>query len=442
MTDKEKARRYDEAIGKAKELKNNPFAGYDGTDLLSALFPELKESEDEDKRMIRIIEDAICTNEAQQLVKINYGLELTDLADWLEKQGEHANFRNKIQVGDEVTRNEDGVLVNLSQLNRVAKPADAVESEKQGEQKTIDANEEDNDFTIYHPIKNERSNKYECFPYSFYGSIEAFHNNEELLCFLRNCFYKKEDCEKWCREQNEQKPVEEANGEDIPKGGIVLEDFNGGDGFYKVNLAYLKKSQVEDIESLVDFWHRGNDDKIRACIQMILTDASNNRFDNYHTNLLECSDWVKFKALHPQPKQEWSEEDERMFKYIIDLCDEKMKSTLYQNVIDYAINVKNWFLSLKDRVQPQPQQEWSEEDKSRMDNLCHFLEEYGNHYYGCLTLQCTISWLKSLRPQNRWKPSDEQIRCLEYAIKLYDSYEAKHHVLKSLYKDITNIINN
>ena len=47
---------------------------------------------------------------------------------WLEKQGEHANFRNKIQIGDKVTRNEDGVLVNLSQLNRVAK-----KDEKQGE---------------------------------------------------------------------------------------------------------------------------------------------------------------------------------------------------------------------------------------------------------------------------------------------------------------------
>lgn len=45
---------------------------------------------------------------------------------WLKKQGEHANFLSKIQVGDKVTRNEDGVLVNLSQLDRVA--------QKRGEQ--------------------------------------------------------------------------------------------------------------------------------------------------------------------------------------------------------------------------------------------------------------------------------------------------------------------
>ena len=34
-----------------------------------------------------------------------------------------------------------------------------------------------------------------------------------------------------------------------------------------------------------------------------------------------------------------------------------------------------------------PNSDWSEEDESRIDNLCHFLEEYGNQYYGHLTLQ-------------------------------------------------------
>jgi len=55
---------------------------------------------------------------------------------------------------------------------------------------------------------------------------------------------------------------------------------------------------------------------------------------------------------------------------------------------------------------------WSEEDECRMNNLCHFLEEYGNQYYGHLTLQYTISWLKSLRPQKQWKPSEEMLEAL------------------------------
>ena len=46
----------------------------------------------------------------------------------------------------------------------------------------------------------------------------------------------------------------------------------------------------------------------------------------------------------------WSEEDEGMLKSIIALCDEKMKGTLYQSVIDNAINAKNWLKNLKERM--------------------------------------------------------------------------------------------
>lgn len=56
--------------------------------------------------------------------------EADEMLSWIEKQSEHANFRDKIKVGDKVTRNEDGVLVNLSQLKRVAKP-----NEERSEQK-------------------------------------------------------------------------------------------------------------------------------------------------------------------------------------------------------------------------------------------------------------------------------------------------------------------
>ena len=122
----EKAKRYDEAL---KVLHK-----YDGVnimftqDLKEEMFPELKESEDERmkkslKRLIAAFHD--CNFPTPE------GFTRKELFAYLEKQGEHANFRNKIQIGDKVTRNEDGVLVNLSQLNRVAK-----KDEKQGEQKS------------------------------------------------------------------------------------------------------------------------------------------------------------------------------------------------------------------------------------------------------------------------------------------------------------------
>ena len=124
----EKAKAYDKIVDRAKkELNACGSQNCDAARQIFRLFPELAESDDE-----RIRKDII-----QHFAKGIEGSSFDEVREkykiwiaWLEKQGEHANFRNKIQIGDKVTRNEDGILVNLSQLNRVAK--------KQGEQKGAD----------------------------------------------------------------------------------------------------------------------------------------------------------------------------------------------------------------------------------------------------------------------------------------------------------------
>lgn len=80
---------------------------------------EIKEPENEKirKEMIEIIK-----NEAHEFPSSIIAEKSKSWIAWLEKQGKYVNFCNKIQIGDKVTRNKDGVLVNLSQLNRVAKP--------------------------------------------------------------------------------------------------------------------------------------------------------------------------------------------------------------------------------------------------------------------------------------------------------------------------------
>ena len=62
-----------------------------------------------------------------------------------------------------------------------------------------------------------------------------------------------------------------------PNGGIVSEDFNEGDGFYKVNLAYLSKEQVEEIESLVKKWNPESED---GRIRKEITDYIKSKFEN------------------------------------------------------------------------------------------------------------------------------------------------------------------
>ena len=120
---------YNEALKRAKRFyDSNTNEGY--RQIFEEIFPELAENEDERirKRIIEWIEEIRKCN----LSNAEHNGDCSEAIAWLKKQGEHANFRNKIQIGDKVTHNEDGVLVNLSQLKRVAK-----KYEKQGEQKPI-----------------------------------------------------------------------------------------------------------------------------------------------------------------------------------------------------------------------------------------------------------------------------------------------------------------
>lgn len=114
----EKAKRYDEAIGRANDILKgyNPKEGSKAT--INYIFPELKENEDE--RIMTALTHFF-SNPENTSFEYWEGISKKEVLDWLEKQGVHANFRRKIQIGDKVTRNKDGILVNISQLDRVAK---------------------------------------------------------------------------------------------------------------------------------------------------------------------------------------------------------------------------------------------------------------------------------------------------------------------------------
>ena len=127
----EKAKRYDEALHKAKRIIN--VCVDDNTECRSMIaciqeiFPELKESVDEKvkKAIFGMVYDS------DDELWSSYDVSKSGVLAWLEKQDEHKKFRDSIQVGDKVTRNQDGMLVNLSQLKRIAKPNET----KQGKQK-------------------------------------------------------------------------------------------------------------------------------------------------------------------------------------------------------------------------------------------------------------------------------------------------------------------
>lgn len=62
---------------------------------------------------------------------------------------------------------------------------------------------------------------------------------------------------------------------------------------------------------------------------------------------------------------------------------------------------------------------WSEEDENYLNTTIAYLKD-ANEFKK--TAEKCITWLKSLRPQNHWKPSDEQMKALDSVIDEYDGY--------------------
>ena len=114
-----------------------------------------------------------------------------------------------------------------------------------------------------------------------------------------------------------------------------------------------------------------------------------------------------------EQKPAWSVEDENQRINTIELV---KNANDCAGILDKETAL-NWLKSLKDRVQPK--QEWSEEDKRMLNGIIKDLVHPWNEYIPD-RIEDEIKWLKnklkSLRPQNTWKPSEGQLECLGYAI--------------------------
>ena len=131
----------------------------------------------------------------------------------------------------------------------------------------------------------------------------------------------------------------------------------------------------------------------------------------------------------------------------LDEMDDRNKYKKYENFLN----------SLPERFNLQPKQEWSEEDERIRKFLVKYFEFYQSH--PALTLDVNI-WqgekvsnilayferLKSLRPQPHWKPSEEQIQALTVAIdeaaRCEEPYwrDSLHDVLLSLHTDLKKLM--
>ena len=177
--------------------------------------------------------------------------------------------------------------------------------------------------------------------------------------------------------------------EDInkPNGGIVMEDFNDGNGFYKVNLV-PNEEQVKEIEEQVK----------------------------------EIEELVKRWGLQPK-----GDEDESIISDLLDYFDE-------DKCLKHEVNdIVKWLKTIKLQ-----QKKCGENEIKMLDNLITYLdgrkdllEEIKRTY---------INFLKSLKQRMGWKPSDEQMKALhDMNLTGNISYAGQGQTLIELYNDLKKL---
>ena len=84
---------------------------------------------------------------------------------------------------------------------------------------------------------------------------------------------------------------------------------------------------------------------------------------------------------------------------------------------------------------------WSEDDENRVNRLIAYFEDKES-----FTAEDDVvyaNWLKSLRPQSQWKPSDEQMGALRDAIVYVEgcnsNFKGSGSVLEKLYNDLKKL---
>lgn len=334
------------------------------------MFPNTSTEDDVRRRStIQVLEYARSLDTYNQYGKADIDKNIA----WLEKQGEHANFFSKIQVGDKVTRNEGGVLVNISQLERIAKPRKA---------KAVDKKE------------------------------PKFHEGE----WITNGDYT------W--KIVEVKPLDYIL--QSQDGNIVDDTISYVDEqFHSFTVKDAKDGDVLATKDTVFIFKHIDKAGLSLCksyCEVIGNSELGLGFDfsinNVHPATKEQRDTLFLKMK--EAGYEWSEETHELKKISQRMVSAEAKEALYDKPTDEEMKELLRTEHEKGRADTiaEMEKDWSEEDERMLDEIIDFFEN------GTVRLQHDLSlyafWLKSLKDRYTWKPSKGQLECLDVAIDKVD----------------------
>ena len=164
-------------------------------------------------------------------------------------------------------------------------------------------------------------------------------------------------------------------------------------------------------------WNEEDVEHVNSVIKK-LEGICRNQFVSTRFAYSEDIDWLKSlsERFNLKPKQEWSEENERIMESLISLIETIPEYYISNETRNgYVAWLKSLPLNLKKKnedVAKLCSNEWSEEDETEIKRTIGLIEGWMNTFketYYATDCKKSISWLKSLRPQPKqeWSEEDE-----------------------------------
>lgn len=393
MTREEKAKAYEEALEKAREIKEKIIYSHLSTESCKAvseyidtIIPELAESEEEKirKALIEVFKKKL----ERGFEWVEYGIPNRSVLDWLEKQKECVsnNFDDVWNEEDceEVIAEGQKLTPRFKELLKEVCHAwydKGAKLEKQKEQKPLH----------WRRIEDATTQRTEdgCCVTSEKMLMKGWINDEDYRIVDKGTMVNRDILCIPVRElnakQKEQNSVDEQfppiDGLDAIKAKYYDDGFKNG---FDEGVASVKPSE----------WSEEDKQNLSVCLTYIKD--------------TQLRDWL-IEAFHRSSK--WSAEDKSFYDSIMcEVIKEGMHLTPEQ---------AKWFKSLPERFNLQPKQELSEEETKDLVHILKVLDDcyvYGQHDLSKTDYDNLTRTINSLKPS--WKPSEHQMSILK-AVKEY-----------------------
>ena len=428
-----------------KEIKSWDFLEGKELEAIGTLIPELKESA-EDERIYKEIMEFFKMNEKMCVINNHYPKWIA----WLEKQKENLEKQKEQKP---VEWDED-TKMNLDRALQIIKKAKG----------TLRGYQSDDG--IY-----ECDKAIECLEHFLYSGLEIEKTVE----------WSEED------EKIRQSIIKDIEFERnyLATRGTVIGKFDEQINWLKTISANLKKKNEDVAKLCSNEWSKEDEANLDYLI-----DYCNSQENGQHPILMtsiarKISLWLyRLKSgeitVKRQANEGWSNDDEERFDSVCSVLRSKLDEGNWKPLIDLLLRLKTAYCyqracnekdektihlacefirhhatkidsiggidcsELVERlksIRPQPQSEWSEEDRRTIDRACVALRAYANGELPDILPSEILGYadkLQSLRPS--WKPSEEQMRYLKKVYESYDFCDGERNALESLYEQLEKLM--